>query len=89
MKDRPAACQPAYNFNIVGLYILRINLCQGILVSAYNYGIIIPPESEERLREILKQIFLSRKVGVRVGERIFYIKHLGVIYLFFTNLYNR
>ena len=52
-------------------------------------AIIIPPKPEERLREILKQIFLRRKIGVRVGERIFYIKHLGVIYLFFTNLYNR
>lgn len=76
--DGPATGHPAGQRDAVRIEIVQIHLAVGILVQAYDHGRAVPPEEEIRFLglDVLKAIFIKRKVEIRVGGVIYQILHI-------------
>ena len=76
--DGPATGYPAGQRDAVRIEIVQIHLAVGILVQAYDHCRAVPPEEEIRFLglDVLKAIFIKRKVEIRVGGVIYQILHI-------------
>ena len=75
--DGPATGYPAGQRDAVRIEIVQIHLAVGILVQAYDHCRAVPPEEEIRFLglDVLKAIFIKRKVEIRVGGVVDQIFH--------------
>lgn len=76
--DGSATGYPAGQRDAVRIEIVQIHLAVGILVQADDHGRTVPPEEEIRFLglDVLKAIFIKRKVEIRVGGVIYQILHI-------------
>ncbi len=76
--DGSASGHTAGQRDAVRIEIVQIHLAVGILVQAYDHCRAVPPEEEIRFLglDVLKAIFIKRKVEIRVGGVIYQILHI-------------
>ena len=76
--DGSATGHPAGQCDAVRIEIIQINLAVGVLVQADDHGRTVPPKKEIRFLglDVLKAIFIKRKVEIRIGGVIYQILHI-------------
>lgn len=76
--DGTATGHPAGQRDAMRVEIVQINLTVGVLIQADDHSRTVPPEEEIRFLglNVLKAIFIKRKVEIRVGGVIYQILHI-------------
>lgn len=76
--DGSTTGHPAGQCDAVRIEIIQINLAVGVLVQADDHGRTVPPKKEIRFLglDVLKAIFIKRKVEIRIGGVIYQILHI-------------